>query len=86
MLPVLPAGVLGNMGKSGDVCNVIFGRPAVFSRHKNAQSVHLRKHWTVQGILILIGGLGCLIKEVLKDNGHDTWKCKFANSFLPYFQ
>ena len=38
---VLPAGVLGNMGKSGDVCNVIFGRPAVFSRLKN---VHYWKH------------------------------------------
>ena len=40
MSRVLPAGVLGNVGKSGDVCNVIFGRPAVFSRCKNAQNVH----------------------------------------------
>ena len=40
MSHVLPAGVLGHMGKSGDVCNVIFGCPAVFSRRKNAQNVH----------------------------------------------
>ena len=37
---VLPAGLLGHMGKSIDVCNVIFGRPAVISRRKNAQNVH----------------------------------------------
>ena len=37
---VLLAGVLRNMGKSGDVCNVILGRPAVISRRKNAQNVH----------------------------------------------
>ena len=37
---VLLAGILRNMGKSGDVCNVIFGRPAVISGHKNAQNVH----------------------------------------------
>ena len=32
------AGVLGNMGKSGDVCNVIFGRLAMISRRKNAKT------------------------------------------------
>ena len=37
---VLPAGVLRNMGKSGDVCNVIFRRPGVISWRKNAQNVH----------------------------------------------
>ena len=37
---VLLAGVLGNMGKSGDLCNVIFGCPAVISRRKTAQNVH----------------------------------------------
>ena len=37
---VLLAGVLGNMRKSCDVCNTIFGRPAVISRCKNAQNVH----------------------------------------------
>ena len=40
MSRVLPEGVLGIMGKSSDICNVIFGRPAVFSRRKNAQNIH----------------------------------------------
>ena len=40
MSRVLLADVLGNMGKSGDVCIVIFGRPAVISGRKNAQNVH----------------------------------------------
>ena len=39
-LRVLPAGVLRNMGKSGDICNVIFGCPAVFSLRKNPQNFH----------------------------------------------
>ena len=37
---VLLAGVLGNMRKSCDVCNVIFGRPAVNSRRKSAKNIH----------------------------------------------
>ena len=36
------------------------------------------------GILILIGRLGCL-KEV-KTMDMILGKCKFPNSFLPYFQ
>ena len=38
----------------------------------------------VTGVLILIGSLGCL-KEV-KTMDMILGKCKFPNSFLPYFQ
>ena len=39
-LHVLLAGILRNTGKSSDVCNVIFGPPAMFSQRKNVQHVH----------------------------------------------
>ena len=38
MSRVLPAGVLGNLRKSGDVC--IFGLPGVISGPKHGQNAH----------------------------------------------
>ena len=40
LLVITLAGIRWNIGKSGDVCNVILGRPAVISRRKNAKNIH----------------------------------------------